>query len=275
MKLKKKKTALLLVLTGGLCASLLCGCSDSMTPKKVMNQVEKNLSKVTSFANQVEMDIKMEEIVHYTKVTMDMEMENTMKPKAGHARGTAEVTMRGVSLNSEMEIYQVSEDGKQVTYSGLDGQWSQETAEKSTGGIALDKNLFSEMGDSMGGFCLAEQPVEVDGKECYEMYGDVTGEELTGILGSQMIHGFGLVELPDDSAVAQLEIPIIFDIYREEMLPARMIVDMTEVLNELYDTLGESTDVTHYVIELSFMGYNQIDEITVPEEVKNTAIPVV
>ncbi len=183
--------------------------------------------------------------------------------------------MRGVSLNSEMEIYQVSEDGKQVTYSGLDGQWSQETAEKSTGGIALDKNLFSEMGDSMGGFCLAEQPVEVDGKECYEMYGDVTGEELTGILGSQMIHGFGLVELPDDSAVAQLEIPIIFDIYREEMLPARMIVDMTEVLNELYDTLGESTDVTHYVIELSFMGYNQIDEITVPEEVKNTAIPVV
>lgn len=273
MKLKKKKATLFLVLTVGFCASLICGCSGKMTPKKMMKQVEKNLSEVTSFANKVEMDIKMEELVHYTKVTMDMEMENTMEPKAGHARGTAEVTMRGVSLNSEMEIYQVAEDGNQVTYSGLDGQWSQETAEKSTGGIALDKNLFSEMGDSIDSFRLAEQPVEVDGKECYEMYGNVTGKELTGVLGSQMIHGFGLVELPDDSAVAQLEIPVIFDIYHEEMLPARMIVDMTEVLNELYDTLGESTDVTHYVIVLSFMEYNQIDEITVPEEVKNCAVP--
>lgn len=239
-----------------------------------MERVEKNLADVTSFSNHVEMDIKMEELVHYTKVTMDMVMENTMEPKAGHAKGTAEVTMRDVNLNSQMEIYQVEEDGVQVTYSGMDGTWLKETTEESTGGIALDKNLFAEMGKSADEFQLADEVIEVDGKSCYEMYGDVTGKELMGVLGSQMLHGFGLVTLPDESAVAKLQIPVIFDVYEEDLLPARMHVDMTDVLNELYDSLGESADVSHYVIQLSFTEYDTVEEITVPEEIQEMAAEV-
>lgn len=269
---KQKNSRCIAVLIVGLCICLLAGCSGEVTPKKIMNRIEKNLSEVTSFSNQVEMNIKMEELVHYTKVTMDMEMENTMEPKAGHAKGIAEVSMRGVNLNSQMEIYQVEEDGSQVTYSGLDGTWFKETAGESSGGIALDKNLFAEMGESADEFQLADETIELDGKSCYEMYGDVTGKELMSVLGSQMLHGFGLVELPDDSAVAQLEIPVIFDVYEEDLLPARMHVDMTDVLNDLYDSLGESADVTHYVIQLSFKEYNTVEEIQVPEEIRETAV---
>lgn len=261
-------------LTAGLCMSLLSGCGEKLTPKKIMNRMEKNLADVTSFSNHVEMDIKMEELVHYTKVTMDMEMENTMEPKAGHAKGSAAVTMRDVTLDSQMEIYQVEEDGAQVTYSGMDGAWMKETTEESTGGIALDKNLFSEMSESADEFQLAEKTIELDGKSCYEMYGDVTGKELMGVLGSQMLHGFGLVTLPDESAVAGLQIPVIFDVYEEDLLPARMHVDMTDVLNELYDGLGESADVTHYVIQLSFTEYDTVEEITVPEEIQALAAEV-
>lgn len=269
---KKRGTTALLVLTAGLCMGMITGCSGKMTPKKMMDSVEENLAEVQSFSNRVEMNIKMEELVHYTKVAMDMTMENTMEPKAGHAKGTAEVTMRDINLTSEMEIYQVDENGKQVTYSGMDGQWVRETQEENAGGIALDKNLFAQMGDSVDNFRIAEEAVEVDGKACYEMYGNVTGAELVGILGSQMIHGFGLVELPDDSAVAGLEIPVIVDVYQDEMLPARMIVDMTEVLNGLYDELGESTDVTHYEIRLLFTEYDAVGEILVPAEIKNSAV---
>lgn len=268
-KQKKRKAALLL--TAALCASLLNGCGGEMTPKKITEQVEENLTGVTSFSNRVEMDIKMEELVHYTKVTMDMTMENTMEPKAGHAKGTAEVTMRGVTLTSGLEIYQVEEGEDSITYSGLDGQWSKETAQESQGGIALDSNLFSEIGESAEEFQLAEESVEVEEKPCYEMYGNVTGQELIGILGSSMIHGFGLVELPDDSVVAELDIPVILDVYQENMLPARMIVDMTEVLNKLYDSLGETTDVTQYAIELSFTEYNVVGDICVPQEIQDTA----
>lgn len=268
---KQRNRRISLLLTVGLCISLFAGCGGKMTPKKMMHQVEENLAIVTSFSNHVELDIKMEEIVHYTKVTMDMELENTMKPKAGHAKGTAEVTMRGVNLTSELEIYQVEEDGSQVTYSGMDSQWVKEVAEQNTDGIALDKNLFSEMSDSIDTFQLAEEAVDVDGVPCYEMYGNVSGRELMGVLGTQMIHGFGLVELPDDSAVAGLQIPLIFDVYQDKMLPARMLVDMTEVMNELYDSLGEPVEVTHYVIELSFADYDSVDEIYVPQNIRQMA----
>ena len=64
-KQKKRKAALLL--TAALCASLLNGCGGEMTPKKITEQVEENLTGVTSFSNRVKMDIKMEELVHYTK----------------------------------------------------------------------------------------------------------------------------------------------------------------------------------------------------------------
>lgn len=237
-----------------------------------MDRIEKNLADVTSFSNQVEMNIKMEELVHYTKVTMDMEMENTMEPKAGHAKGTAEVSMRGVNLDSQMEIYQVEENGSQVTYSGMDGAWLKEITDGQSGGIALGKNLFAEMEDSADEFLLADETIELDGKSCYEMYGDVTGKELMSVLGSQMVHGFGLVELPDDSVVARLKIPVIFDVYEEELLPARIRVDMTDVLNDLYDSLEESADVTHYVIQLSFTEYNTVEKIQVPEEIRAIAV---
>lgn len=249
----------------------LIGCSGKITPKTMMSKVGKNLTKVTSFSNHVDMDIKMEDVVRYTKVTMDMEMENTMDPKAGHAKGTAELVMGGVNLSSELEIYQVTEGKEQITYSGMDGEWIMEKAEPQQGKLALGNNLLSEMGDSIDQFQLAKSTIELNGKECYEMYGDVSGKELMGVLGSQMLHGFGLVEIPADDLVADLKIPIIFDVYKEKMLPARMIVDMTEVLNQLFDQLGERTEVTHYEIKLQFQSYDEVGKIQVPEEIKNKA----
>lgn len=268
---KQQGKRLLSIVMVLLCISMLAGCSGKMTPKKIMKEVEEQLAKVTSFSNQVDMDIKMESVVRYTKVTMDMNMENTMKPKAGHASGKAQVVMGGVNLESDLEIYQVMDGKEQVTYSGMDGQWVKEQSHPTKGGIGLDQNFFSEMGESIDSFQIAEQLVEVDGKPCYEMYGNVSGKELMGVLGSQMIHGFGLVELPDDSMIAKLKIPVIFDVYEEEMLPARMLVDMTEVLNELYDQIGERVDVTHYEIKLQFQSYDQVKSIVVPEEIKAIA----
>ena len=64
---------------------------------------------------------------------------------------------------------------------------------------------------------------------------------------------------------------MILDVYQENMLPARMIVDMTEVLNKLYNSLGETTDVTQYAIELSFTEYNAVGDICVPQEIQDTA----
>lgn len=256
------------------CMCILTACSEKLTPKKLITAVSENMSDITSFANTVRLDIELEDVLYTTAVSMDIDMESTMNPKAGHAKGTAHLKMRGAELDSVLEIYQLIESGRRVTYSSLDGNWSKEVLENTKGSsITFDNSLFAEMADSVEDFRIAEGIVNIDGQECYQMYGDVTGENLKALLGSEMLNAFGLVELPDEDAISELMIPITFNVYKDEMLPARIVVDMSNVMNSLYDEFDKTTNVNSYSIKLDFSRYGEVGSITVPEEVKTvTAI---
>ena len=69
------------------------------------------------------------------------------------------------------------------------------------------------------------------------------GKKLMDFLGEEMIQAYGLVDLPDQDALDTLEIPVTVDIYKKEKLPARIIVDMTDVMDELYQSFGKTTNV--------------------------------
>lgn len=251
-----------------LCIALLTGCIGKMTPKKLMISVVKNMTDIDSFTNSLTMDIKMENLIKVTEVSMDIEMENTLNPQAGHAKGTASINMQGIKLNGDLEVYQVTEGDKKETYSAINGLWSK--SESDTGsGISVDRDILKEIGDEIDKFHLADEPVRVGEKDCYELYGEVTGDSLIGILGTDMIHAYGLVNLPDENAIRKLKIPITIDVYQEDKLPARLQVDMTDVLDKLYDSYQETTDVNDFRIDLTFNEYNHVNEIQVPEEVKN------
>ena len=268
----RQKTAACLVLAFFTAAVGATGCSKKLTPKKLMDEMSQNMAEVTSFSSAVEMDIKLEEVLYSTEVSLDMTLENTTEPKAGHARGTANVEMRGVSLSSTLEIYQVIEDGEAITYSSIDNLWSRQTEQNSgTSGFSVDGNLFQNMQDSLDTFSIAEQPVEVDGRECWQMYGNVTGESLIGLLGEDMMNAYGLVDIPDQDAVAGLTFPIIVEVYKEEVLPARILIDMTDVMDSLYEEYGESMKVNDFTIRLQFNGYNQAAETIVPQEIRDAA----
>lgn len=254
-----------------LCMCILTACGGKLTPKKLIETVSDNMSDITSFANSVRLDIELEDVLYTTAVSMDIDMESTMDPKAGHAKGTAHLKMRGAELESVLEIYQLIESGRRVTYSSLDGNWSKEVLENTKGSsITFDNSLFAEMADSVADFRIAEGTVNVGGRECYQMYGDVTGENLKGLLGSEMLNAYGLVKLPDEDAISELTIPITFNVYKEELLPARIVVDMSSVMNSLYDKFDKTTNVNSYSIKLDFGKYGEIGSITVPEEVKET-----
>lgn len=83
-----------------------------------------------------------------------------------------------------------------------------------------------------------------------------------------MLNAYGLVKLPDEDAVSELVIPITFNIYKEKMLPARIVVDMSEAMNGLYDKFDKTTNVNSYNIKLDFDNYGAVEEIKVPEEIK-------
>lgn len=264
----KKVVCLLLV---GICSvSMLSGCGGKLTPGKLMSTVTENLAKVTSVSNSLSMDIELENVLDSTKISMDMELENTTKPMAGHAKGTAEVNMSGTKVGSDIEIYQVTEDNEFVTYSSMYEKWSRESS-KNPKESTFNGNLFQEAGNSVRSFRVAEEPVRVEEEECYQMYGDITGKELLQFMGLDMVKAFGLVDIPGEGTIAELKIPVTIDIYKEKMLPARVMIDMTDVMNDLYDQYNKSTNVNNFIIKLGYTGFNQVQKIEVPQDVKKAA----
>lgn len=248
---------------------MLTACGEKTTPKKLMESMSKNMSDITSFANTVKLNIELEDVLYTTAVSMDIDLESTSEPKAGHALGTAHLKMRGAELESVLEVYQVMEGGRRATYSSLDGNWSKEISENTKGSvITIDDSLFADMTDSVADFHIADGTIDVNGQECYQMYGEVTGENLKSLLGGQMLNAYGLVKLPDEDAISELTIPITFNIYKEKMLPARIVVDMADAMNGLYDHFEKTTNVNSYSIKLDFDKYGEVPEIKVPEEVK-------
>ena len=257
------------------CILCMSGCSGHGA-RRLLEQAEEKLHGVSSSVNYVEVAIQLEDVLELREVNLEMTMENTTEPPAGHASGSAKVNIRDARVEAELEIYQVMEDGDYVTYSSIDGEWNKEVAEnEAENHLGLDSSIFAREGKAMESFHLSEETVTVEGRECYQMYGEMTGEELMGLLGRDMINAFGLVDLPSGEAVREMNIPVIFDMYKEEMLPARIHVNMSDVLNELYDSYGETTKVNLYSIELVFTDYDKVDRIEVPDEVRDAAEQIV
>ena len=143
---------LLFVLTG-----MLAGCSGRMTPKRLLTDMEENMQNVTSSANHVEVAIQMEDVLDIRKVNMALDLENTTQPPAGYAKGTAKVTIKNAQVSADLEIYQVQEDGKAVTYSRTNDTWVKEmTEDSSESHLGVDGDIFRQEGKAMECFHFAK-----------------------------------------------------------------------------------------------------------------------
>ena len=70
---------------------MLTACGEKMTPEKLMESMSTNMSGITSFANKVKLNFELEDVLYTTSVSMDISLESTSDPKAGHALGKAHI----------------------------------------------------------------------------------------------------------------------------------------------------------------------------------------
>lgn len=122
----------------------------------------------------------------------------------------------------------------------------------------------AEMYETAGGL------VEVNGKDCFEMAGDIGGDAVSGMLGEDILNtlkGLGL----DEETLSEVEIPCIIDVYRDGILPARIFIDMSEIIDTMAGAAGQDITVSTCGIELIYEEYNCVDEIRVPEEAVKAA----
>lgn len=251
-------------------AALLSGCATKATPENLLRDMEKRAEKAESCLMNMKMSMAMTQDSQEVGFAMDMDIESTADPEASHIKGTVSMKVLGMDFNVPIEMYAVTENEENVTYTLLEDQWTRETADSEETAGELE-DIAGSMTEYADQFTLAEDLVNVNEQECFELSGELDGSVLGSLTELDMFDSlaeYGIEANELEGAV----FPCTIDIYRDSILPARMYLDMADTMTSLVE--GSGTDVSECSLELTFSEYDSIDGIHIPEEVKDQAVNV-
>ena len=265
--MKKQKRLMALGITAAMAAGLLSGCGTKATPENLLRDMQKNAEKTESALLNFKMDIAMGDGTDDVSLGMDMNMETTTEPEASHGKGTVSISMSGMDFSVEMEMYSVQEDGEYVTYTLMEDQWTKEVSDdgEMTGEVDSIADNVEEYADQ---FELAEDLVTVNDKECFELTGELDGDLFSEMMQTDMLDSLAGYEI-DEEALSDMMFPCTIDIYKDSILPARLYFDMTESMAPLMEDSGVT--VSECYVDMTFMEYDTVEEITVPDEAVSAA----
>lgn len=254
----------------------LAGCGEKVTAEDVLNKSVENAGSKKS----VEMDLKLifkgkvsvEQSGTQVGLDMDMNMAGTIQSltETGDSHGTIDlgVSMMGADISTNMEFYSVEEDGERVAYTKQEDAWSRTAGDQDSGSMDMDFGSIQEMVESGEASAeLQENTEEVDGKEAYVVKMNISEDslkEVTDSLASAM-GGSGEGE-------TELSLPVTYYVEKETMLPLKMAIDMKALGNAMMGAQeGASVELSDFSMEVTFSGFDTVNEIVVPEDVKSAA----
>lgn len=267
-KTLKRILAVSLVVVMTLC--LTTGCKKKATPENLLSDMKKNMDKIESFAGNLKMAVSMSDGTTTLAANIDMDMESTQKPEAAHINGSIGINMSGTNINTDIEMYQVKEDKEDVVYVKVMEQWAKTTGED--GESFADAEELKDLGNLAENFTLKKELSEVEGETCFELTGEIKGDDLKDIMNEDLLNSMGVGEIVNLDKMEDAKIPCTIDIYKESILPARMYIDMSGVMEKLLEDTEAVPAIEEYYMEIIYKDYDSIDEIKVPDDVKKTAV---
>lgn len=267
---KKSNKVMAAALAGAMTVALLSGCATKATPENLLRDMEKNAEKTESALLNFTMSVVMSGESEEAGFSMDMDMESTTEPEASHGKGTVSLDMSGMSFEVEAEMYSVEEDDQYVTYTMMEDQWTREVsdAKEITGEVDGIAESMAEYADQ---FTLAEELVTVNDQDCFELTGELDGDIFSEIMQTDMIDSLGDYGI-DGEMFSGRAFPCTIDIYKDSILPARIYFDMADTLAPLFE--GVDVNVTECYVDVTFMEYDSVGEITVPDEAVSQAVDI-
>lgn len=257
MKNQKRK-AVALGMAAAMTAALLSGCGTKATPENLLRDMADNAEGTESVLMNLKVGMDMDGM----EMSIDMDMESTVNPEAAYGKGVMGAGLGSFSYNSEMEMYTLMEDDEYVTYMGIDDVWTKEVTDEDA---AADVSAMSgDMEDYAEYFELSEELVTVNGKDCFELTGNLGGEVISDMMQADMIDSLSGYS-GDESDFEDMEFECTIDIYKDTILPARVYIDMTDTLAALLEE--EGIEMGECYVDMTLMEYNKVEPITVPDEV--------
>ena len=250
----------------------------------VMVAAQQELTKVSSMRYTYAMEMAISAEGQSVEMKVDGTADITMNPFA--AKMTMNMDMLGMALK-DVQIYMVSEGGQMVAYTGMDmtgagqNQWYKSLAD--------DSGMNAEQYDAVEAFELymkngsnfkAVGTDTVQGASATRYEGVITSDMLKDTLeeSGSLDNITSLLGEDYGDVLASLSgIPITIWI-NDAGLPVKYVFDMTSMMTELLQNSADSEDadvsVDKFVMSMEVLGYNDIEPITVPQEVLDTAVDV-
>ena len=248
----------------------------------VMAAAQQELTKVSSMRYTYAMEMAISAEGESVEMTVNGSAEMTMDPIA--VKMTMNMDMLGMALEN-IQIYMVPENGRMVTYVGMDmegagqNQWYKTLAEDAT--ISMDQynavdsfELYMENGSDFK--AAGKETVQGVSATRYEgvISSDVLEETLEKSGNLDNISSL-LGEDYSDALAKMGGIPITIWI-SDAGLPVKYVFDMTSMVAELIKNTAEDNrdagvSVDKVMMSMEVEGYNDISAITVPQDALDSA----
>ena len=247
-----------------------------------MRNARQEMEKVSSMRYTYAMEIAISAEGESVEMTVNGSAEMTMDPAA--VKMTMNMDMLGMALEN-IQIYMVPENGRMVTYVGMDmegagqNQWYKTLAEDAT--ISMDQynavdsfELYMENGSDFK--AAGKETVQGVSATRYEgvISSDVLEETLEKSGNLDNISSL-LGEDYSDALAKMGGIPITIWI-SDAGLPVKYVFDMTSMVAELIKNTAEDNrdagvSVDKVMMSMEVEGFNDISAITVPQDALDSA----
>ncbi|HJA99918.1 MAG TPA: hypothetical protein H9780_01995 [Candidatus Mediterraneibacter merdavium] len=249
-------------LTAAMTVTMLAACGTKATPENLLRDMSKRAEETESITANIKMELDVAASGESVRMGVDFDMETITEPEMSSAKGSVSLGSGDMDITMEMETYSEKKDDEYVIYTMMDDMWSVETADSAemTADMGIVSEDFQKFSDR---FELKDELVEVNGKDCFELTGELDGELLAQMMDEDMMSsftGFGA----DESDLADMILPCTIDIYKDSILPARIYFDMGDSLFPLLEGLG--MEKAECSVEMTFLEYDSVKEIVIPQE---------
>lgn len=230
-----------------------------------------NFDGTFTMSGSDEMDLTM---------SMEQDEEVTADPFISHGTATVNISAMGQDQSQDVESYTEVSDSGFTVYNSSDGgdTWTKSTVEMSDDEVEKSSQLcfpymFEGIADGSIDAELEDDTQTVDDSECYVLDATLTGDDLKSVLDDSGVQDIttGIDEEDFNDVEADAEIYVDKKTFR----PAKVSYDMSDLGDAIFNALlGSSgmdieSDTEEFSLEVTYSSYDDVDEITIPDEALN------
>ena len=237
-----------------------------------------NMTAVMSMGDMMSEDESesAEDLSTEMNVEASMTCKATGEPVAAYTTGSVSVTVFDENNVQDVESYVVREDDKFVTYMN-DGSetWTKSDSDVPEMDDLYNLSMFEGVRDGQIEASLADSTETIGEQTVYRMDIKLSGDAIEEYLGSSLETMSSVFGDDYDSVLSDMTIPVAMYIAEGTNLPVRMEFDGTELGNKIMSYVQSfiTVSVSAFKVSSEYKSFNEIPEITVPEDVIANAVP--